>query len=330
MNGFLIVSLGTTIGCGFADGAAVESLPGTYASEATWDLGGPFRQNQTMSENLADLFISHVVSSLGAPSSVEKELEDAVSGVIRGEVSSMIEDQIPEDLNSNSTLLSALSADLATISVESDVELTHEQDELLGLNKIVGKETIHHLVLDTSLGDLDIPIAELSENEAEPVIESTYSTTVFQDRMDIADQKISIRYGKLISWAFEEKTGINPDDLVGQVADELDCTAFVDQINNTVGIPEVTVAGQTYTMDLQVFSDSCTKLDTDLSTNSFGMFNPNADLLVSGPTAMFYESDGGPVSTIQSAEGYGGEIDGAPSIFSSLLDLSFSAKRVSE
>lgn len=330
MNGFLFLSLGATIGCGFADKAAVESLPGTYESEATWDLGAVFRQNQSMSQNLADLFISHVVSSFGAPSSIEKELEEAVSGAIRGEVSSMIEGHIPAELNSNSTLLSALSSDLATIRVESDLELIHEQDELFGLDKIVGRETIHHLVLDTQVGALDIPIEELSENEQQSLIESTYSTTVFQDRMDIADQKISIRYGKLLTWAFEEKTGINPDELIGEVANELDCTAFVDQITNTVGIPSVTVAGQTYTIDVQIFSTSCSKLDSDLTTNSFGMFPPDADLLVSGPAAMIYESDGGPVSTIQSADGYGGEIDDVPSIFSTMLDLSFSATRISD
>jgi hypothetical protein len=194
----------------------------------------------------------------------------------------------------------------------------------------VGTETISHLVLDTPAGAVDVPIAELAADESQPVIESTYSTTVFQDRMDITDQAVSIRYGKLISWAFEESAGVNPDVLTEELAGVLDCSSFVDQLTGSVGIPEVTVAGQTYTMDLQIFSDSCVELDTSLSENSLGIFEPNADLLISGPTAMMYASEGEQVSTIQSAEGYGGNIDGAPGIFSSLLDLSFTATRISD
>jgi len=314
--------------CGFADKGAVESLPGSYSSESAWDLGGPFLANQTMSENLADLFVSNVISSLGAPSSVQGELENAVSDVIRADLAQMIEAELPEEINSNSTLLSVLSADLASIHVESDVELTHEKDDLLGLDRIVGKETIHHLVLDTPAGEVDIPIADLAQSQEEPVIESTYTTTVFQDRMDVADQAVSIRYGQLISWAFEEGTGENPDALMGQVADSLDCSDFVDQLTNTVGVPEVTVAGQTYAMDVQVFSDSCTQIDRSLSSKTLGIFEPNADLFISGPTSMFYSEEGGDVSQIQSADGYGGEIDGVPSIFSNLIEMSFTANRI--
>ena len=329
MNRFLITfSVCAAVGCGFADKGAVESLPGTYQSEAAWDLGGPFTANQTMSENLADLFITNVISSLGAPSSVQGELQNAISGEIRSNLAQMIEGELPAELNANSTLISALSADLASVQVESDVELTHEKDELLGLDKIVGRETIHHMVLDTPAGEVDIPIAELSQEE--PVIESTYTTTVFQDRMDVADQTVSIRYGKLISWAFEEGTGENPEALMGQVSDALECGDFVDQLTNTVGVPEVTVAGQTYTMDLQVFSDSCTQLDSSLSSKTLGIFEPNADLLINGPTSMLYSEEAGYVAQIQSADGYGGEIDGVPAVFSSLLDLSFTANRVSE
>jgi hypothetical protein len=318
------------VGCGFADKGAVTSLPGAYSSEATWDLGGPFTQNQTMSENLADLFIANVIGSLGAPGSVEKELEEAISGVIRTDLASMIEAQIPEEINSNSTLLSVLSTNLASVQVESEVHLVHEQDDLLGLDRIVGRETIKHLVLDTPAGAVDVPIASLAEDESQPVIESTYSTTVFQDRMDIANQAVSIRYGTLISWAFEESSGVNPSVLTEELAEVLDCSAFVDQLTGSVGVPEVTVAGQIYTMDLQIFSDSCSDLDASLSQNSLGIFEPHADLLISGPTAMMYSEEGGQVSNIQSAEGYGGNIDGAPSVFSSMLDLSFTATRISD
>lgn len=329
MNRFyLTISACFAISCGFADNEAVESLPGTYQSEADWDLGGPFTANQTMSQNLADLFISNVISSLGAPNSVQGELQNAISGEIRSDLAQMIEVQLPEELKGNSTLISALSADLASIHVESDVELTHEKDELLGLNKIVGKETIHHMVLDTPAGEVDIPIAELSQQA--PVIESTYTTTVFQDRMDVADQAVSIRYGTLISWAFQEGTGENPESLMREVSNALECGDFVNQLTNSVGVPEVTVAGQTYTMDLQVFTDGCAQLDASLSDKSLGMFEPNADLLISGPTSMLYGEDEGSVDRIQSADGYGGEIEGVPAVFSSLLNLSFTANRVSE
>jgi len=325
---FLTISVCFSISCGFADKGAVESLPGTYQAEAAWDLGGPFSANQTMSENLADLFISNVISSLGAPNSVQGDLQNAISGEIRSDLALMIEGELPEELNANSTLISALSTDLASIHVESDIELAHEKDELLGLDRIVGKETIHHMVLDTPAGDVDIPIAELSQEEA--VIESTYTTTVFQDRMDVAHQAVSIRYGKLISWAFQEGTGVNPEGLMGEVSDAIECGDFVDQLTSTVGVPEVTVAGQTYTMDLQVFSDSCAQLDSSLSDKTLGIFEPNADLLISGPTSMLYSENDGNVAQIQSSDGYGGEIDGVPSVFSSLLDLSFTANRVSE
>ena len=229
---FLSYSILFAYGCGFADKGAVESLPGTYQSEASWDLGGPFSANQTMSENLADLFISNVISSLGAPNSVQGELQNAISGEIRSDLSQMIEGQLPAELNANSTLLTALSADLASIQVESDIELTHEKDELIGLDRIVGKETIHHMVLDTPAGAVDIPIAELSQEE--PVIESNYTTTVFQDRMDVADQAVSIRYGKLISWAFQEGTGENPESLMGEVSDALEQQKKLNQANKFI------------------------------------------------------------------------------------------------
>jgi hypothetical protein len=111
MNRFFVFGLTVPLlsaACGFADKGAVESLPGSYSSESAWDLGGPFLANQTMSENLADLFVSNVISSLGAPSSVQGELENAVSDVIRADLAQMIEAELPEEINSNSTLLSRL------------------------------------------------------------------------------------------------------------------------------------------------------------------------------------------------------------------------------
>jgi len=83
-------------------------------------------------------------------------------------------------------------------------------------------------------------------------------------------------------------------------------------------------------MDLQVLSDGCAQLDSGLSANTLGMFAPNADLLIKGPSSFAYDSDGGQVAQIESADGYGGNIDGVPSILSTMLDLSFSAKRVAE
>ena len=326
----LLFVSGLGIGCGFADPGVVESLPGTYESEASWDLGGPFVKNQSMSENLADIFISHVVSSLGAPQAVQGELERAVSDVIRPDISNMIEEQLPDTLNANSDIVDLLSQDLAKIHVESDLVLAHEKDELLGLDKIVGTERIRHLVLETPMGDVDVPMEALGADGNEPVIESSYSTTVFQQNMTIEDQAVAIRYGKLVSWAFEAGTGVDPTSLTADMAQGLDCGAFVDTLTNNVGIPEVTVSGQTYTMDLQVLSDGCAQLDSGLSANTLGLFEPNADLLIKGPSSFAYDSDGGQVAQIESADGYGGNIDGVPSILSAMLDLSFSAKRVAE
>ena len=325
-----ILGVATLAACGFADPGAVETLPGTYESEAVWDLGGPFAKNQSMSENLADLFISHVVTSLGAPQAVQGELERAVSEAIRPDIASMIEAQLPESLSSNSDIVDLLSTDLATIHVESDLVLSHEKDELLGLDKIKGTEHIRHLVLATPAGDIDVPMAELGVQGEEPVIESSYSTTVFQQNMTIEDQAVSIRYGKLVSWAFAEGTGVDPASLTAEVAQGLDCGSFVDTLTNNVGVPEVTVNDQTYTMDIQVLSDSCTQLDTGLSQNTLGIFAPSADLLIKGPTAFAYDGSGENVDQIESASGYGGSIEGVPSILSEMLDLSFSAKRVAE
>jgi len=323
-----VVTVG--VGCGFADPNTVASIPGTYESEATWDLGGPFAKNQSMSENLADMFISHVVSTLGAPQAVQGELEQAVSNAIRPDIASMLEAQLPSELSSNSDIVDLLSQDLATIHVESDLVLAHEKDELLGLDRIVGTEHIRHLVLDTPLGEVDIPMQELGASGEEPVIESSYSTTVFQQNMTIEDQAVAIRYGKLVSWAFEEGTGVDPTTLTADLAEGLDCGGFVDTLTNNVGIPEVTVAGQTYTMDVQVFSDSCTELDAGLSNKTLGIFEPNADLLIKGPSALSYGSSDDQITTIESSDGYGGTIDGMPNILSQMLDLSFTAQRLTD
>ena len=330
MNLFRLIFAMPLVACGLADPASTTSLPGTYASTSSWDLGGPFNANQTMSENLADIFIANVVSTLGAPNSVEVELSEAISNSIGSDVAVMLEEYIPEDLNENSTILDLLSQNLATINVESDLILSHEKDDLVGLDRIYGSETITRLSLDSSVGALDIPIAELSSSSSEPVISSTYTTTVFQDSMNIEDQSVAIQYGKLVEWVFKEETGVDPSELTNEINDGISCSPFVEQLTSTVGIPEVTVAGQTYTMDLQILADSCAQLESGLNTNTLGIFEPTANLLISGPTAMMYNSNEDRVEQIQSKEGYGGSIEGLPSALSSMLTLSFAAERISD
>ncbi|MEC7984818.1 MAG: hypothetical protein VX278_06625 [Myxococcota bacterium] len=320
-----------TAGCNFADQASVTALPGTYETAATWDLSGPFAQNRSFGENTADLFISYMVGQLGAPASVNLEIESAVADLVHEPLSTLIDVNAPEEFASSGLINQALSQDLATIQLTSQLDLQHESnevEEVVGLNRIVGTEQIQTLSIESAVGNLAVPLDSVADSNSMEA--SSFSTSVSNDEMVISEQVHKLNYGKLVQYTVEESLGLDNDDLNQDVSNAVDCGSLVDSFLGDIGTPEVTVAGQTYTFDTNVITNGCSNLSASLSERPLGIFDTSMDVVIAGPTLLRYTEDATEVYAIESADGYTGSLRGLPGGMSPTVDLSFAATRIGE
>ena len=225
----------------------------------------------------------------------------------------------------------ALSQDLASIKLTSQLDLQHENnevEEIVGLDRIVGTEQIKTLSIESAVGELSVPLDSLANSGSMEA--ASFDTSVANDEMVIAEQIHTLNYGKLVQYMVVESLDLDSSVLDQDVSNSVDCSSLVADFIGDVGVPEVTVAGQTYTFDTAIVSDGCSALSASLSERPLGIFDTSMDIVIAGPTTLQYNDAGTQVAGIESTNGYTGSLRGLPGGMSPSVDLSFAATRSGE
>ena len=96
---------------------------GTYDVEGTWNLSGPFAEDQGLGWALSEIILGEVVSAVGVPSLLQESAQEKLSELVGGPLATVIEGHLPPEAGPDSPLVSALRASLATVQVSSGLQL---------------------------------------------------------------------------------------------------------------------------------------------------------------------------------------------------------------
>ena len=310
-------SVGGVEAGGTTTGAQPIVYEGTYASEGTWDLSGPFAHGRTLGDVVVDVVIQQAIAHSNIPGPLKDDAEEALAGVLHDRASDLVDRQLPDDLGPDGDVIARLGEVFATVDVTTELTLEggRATERLLALH-------VHHR------GErVAIPLQALTRDGDDPLMVAADIDVRAQERgLELEPHTFEIHLGRLVQWLVEDVLIVDTAPVREGIDRALDCDALVSRL--TQGALTLEVAGRTFDLEPRLLASGCEAARGQLTETVIGLTHKDTGVELGG-AVLVDDSDGdGLADLITSAPGYGGALTSVPGPLDPSVSASFTATRV--
>lgn len=299
----------------------VVDYDGTYAADGTWDLSGPFSDEDGVGGAVADLVIREAVARSGVPSSLEDEAASKLSGVAREPIADFVNDMLPATLAPGGQLLADLGRVLASADVASSFSISSAG------SSVTGNETVASIGLVNGTDTLVLTPADLLPGGGAPEIRASVSGRRTSGGFVRDPAVYQIYVGAIVERVVEDLLGADLELSSQAIVDAIDCQPLVDAVTGGGSSISITVGGMTVSISASDLLGACDQVALAAADKALGVLSRDTPITLGGSINVT-DLDGDEIADRMSAgSGYGGSVAIVDPIFDPRVTASFTATR---
>lgn len=315
----LVIAL-SWVGCG-EEGPWV----GTYDVSGTWKLNGPFAGNRTVGDAMSELLVDEVARALPAPSFIESKVHDWLESSVGAKIKLAVDSSMPADLAPNGKLTLLLGQTLASVDLESTLDLEGERG-----GEFEGAETITGVSYVINGQTRKVSLSELGQDAKASIVAAWSGNESADGTLTVNPHSVSIRYGALVRLVASDLLQASElSALDAKVKSALGCKSIVAAVLSGGAGLKISVLSWDHTISAAELEQVCDSAMSSVADRAFGRFELDSRVEVGGTVSWSRVPETASI-TLQSGADFGGVVNIAPRAIAPKLSVSFSAARVED